>query len=232
MFYENSKNTMPLNLDPILYPNLLHQNWQMSHSERLAISQLLTQVKPDVAIEVGTYQGGSLSLVSSLANQVYSLDIDAGVAEVYAKFGNVEFVIGDSGTTLPDLLSKLSAENADVGFVLIDGDHSAEAVMRDINAVLAQRPTGRTFVVCHDSFNPECRRGMLAAKWTECPWLAFADLDFVSGVVIQQGGPFDGQMWGGLALFVLDATTESPAPLQATASQLYDRSVALSEKES
>ena len=107
---------MPLNLDPILYPNLLHQNWQMSHSERLAISQLLHQIKPDVAIEVGTYQGGSLSLISSMANKVYSLDIDAGVADRYASFGNVDFIIGDSGTTLPNLLSELSTQGADVGW--------------------------------------------------------------------------------------------------------------------
>ena len=66
---------------------------------------------------------------------------------------------------------------------------------------------------------------MLAANWLDCPYLAFADLDFVSGVVIQQGGPFDGQMWGGLALFVLDPDTSSPAPLLATASELHERTL-------
>lgn len=205
-----------MNIDDYLYPQLLHGNWQMSHPERMAVAHLLQRIRPKLAIEVGTYQGGSLSLISRFSGWVYSLDIDPKIPAKFAQFTNTTFITESSVTSLPALLARLQAEHAPLEFMLIDGDHSAEGVRCDLNAVLKYQPAREMFVLLHDSFNPECRRGMLAAEWSTARHVAFADLDFIHGKVVQQGGPFDGELWGGLALLVLHPDPQPPVQLLAS----------------
>ena len=210
-----------MNLDEFLYPTLLHTHWQMSPSERMAMCHILERIQPKLAIEIGTYKGGSLSLLSHHSGWVYSIDVDPEIPEKFAQFKNTTFITEDSGTSLPKLLSRLTLENAPLEFVLIDGDHSAEGVRRDLNAMLRFTPSRRVIVMLHDSFNPHCRRGMLEAEWSTARHVAFADLDFVHGKIVQQGGPFDGQMWGGLAVVVLEPEIQPP-PQVITSSQLME----------
>ena len=58
------------------------QNWQMNHSERLALTALLSRLKPLCTIEVGTYGGGSLSLILQYTKMVFCLDIDPRYLEI------------------------------------------------------------------------------------------------------------------------------------------------------
>ncbi len=51
----------------------------------------------------------------------------------------------------------------------------------------------------HDSFNPDCRRGLRRADWAGNPHVHVAELDFVGGVV-NPAPRTRGQCWGGLAL--------------------------------
>lgn len=205
-----------MNLDELLYPELLHQHWQMSQAERMAMCHVLRTVQPKLAVEVGTYQGGSLSLISEHSGWVYSLDIDPEIPAKFARFKNTTFITESSATSLPALLARLERENAPLEFVLIDGDHSSDGVRRDLDSVLRYRPSRRVFVMMHDSFNGDCRAGMLAANWAGARHVAFVDLDFIHGKIVQQGGPFDGQLWGGLALVVLDPAPQPPAQLIAS----------------
>ncbi|MDD4254486.1 MAG: glycosyltransferase [Methanofollis sp.] len=193
----------PQNWEDILYPDCLCEHWQMNHSERLALTALLSRHKPRCSIEVGTYMGGSLSLISQYSHTVFSIDIDPTIPERFGKFKNVGFFTGPSQIVLPLLLKELDREQIPVDFLLIDGDHSAEGIKQDIESVLSYVPKKPLFVVMHDSFNPECRRGMLDVRWEKSPYVHWVDLDFIPGRIVEAEGPSQGEMWGGLALAYL-----------------------------
>jgi hypothetical protein len=180
--------------------------WQMSPPEKAALIQLMDAARPEVAIEIGTYKGGSLQAMVSRAQKVYSIDTDAEVARILGlRFPNVDFRSGDSAVLLPHVLDEIAEREESLGFVLIDGDHSAEGVRADINNVLRHRPRRAVYIVFHDSFNPECRRGILQADWQMCPFIHYVEIDFVPGEFFPE--PVDtaagGSMWGGLALAMM-----------------------------
>ena len=186
-----------------LFPVESLRYWQMSPAEQMGLIYLLQQLRPKVAIEIGTRFGGSLQVLAKYCEKVYSLDIDPEVpARMAGQYKNVEYLNGPSTQTLPALLQKLSAQQAELAFVLVDGDHSAQGVRADINAILQFKPIVPLYVVMHDSFNPECRSGLRAAAWLECPHLHWVELDFVGGAV-NPSPAFRGQLWGGLALGLL-----------------------------
>jgi glycosyltransferase involved in cell wall biosynthesis len=191
----------------LLYPACLIRDWQMNDSERLALTAILHRLKPTCAIEIGTYKGGSLSLLSQFAKVVFSIDIDAAIPAQFAQFTNVSFLTGPSDTILPPLLEELDAAQLPVDFILVDGDHSAAGVCRDIEILLDYVPRKPLVIMMHDGFNPECRKGMLEAHWSRSPYVHSVDVDFIPGRVVEHGGGGDGEMWGGLGLAFL-----SPAP--------------------
>ena len=196
----------------ILYPQCLCDNWQMNHSERLALTALLKRHRPGCSIEIGTYQGGSLSLLAQESGMVFSIDIDPTIPAKFASYSHVSCLTGPSTTILPLLFRELDEAEIDVDFILLGGDHSADGIRRDLVAILSHPPTKPLFVAMHDSVNPECRRGMLEAPWRESPYVQWVDLDFVPGRVVEDGGPFQGELWGGLALAYL-APTRRPGAL-------------------
>jgi hypothetical protein len=191
---------------PLFFFDSLPLPWQMTCCEKFVLASLLEQAHAKVAVEVGTFKGGSLQLISAKTEKVYSLDINPETQEALReKFANVEFLAGDSKILLPKLIEKLQSESAPLGFVLIDGDHSAEVVRNDIKAVLRFVPNQPVYIVLHDSFNPDCRRGMLDADWSDCPYVHFVEIDFVSGMFFRKALEYvqPGSMWGGLAVAIM-----------------------------
>jgi hypothetical protein len=207
----------------ILYKNCLCDgNWQMNDSERMALTGLLARHKPNCSIEVGTYLGGSLSLMSQFSNIVFSIDIDPEVPAKFDYFENVSFLTGSSSLLLPHLLNELDRNDIAVDFILIDGDHSAEGVRRDIESVLRYVPRKPLLMMLHDSFNPECRRGMLAANWESSPYCHWVDLDFVPGRIIEHGGAGNGELWGGLATAYFDPLQRGgPLNVETSADKMF-----------
>jgi hypothetical protein len=184
-------------------------HWQMSPAERATLQVLVRRRRPDLAIEVGTYQGGSLQVLSEYSGKVVSLDIDPTVPErLGGRFSNVEYRIGDSKSILPGLVRELNACDRPVGLVLIDGDHSAEGVRGDINAILELQVRQRLVILLHDSFNPDCRHGMRTAAWAANPHVQFVELDFTVGSFHAHGmeTAAERSMWGGFACAVLEPT--------------------------
>jgi len=180
--------------------------WQMSRWEKFAFAKLLDTAQPEVAIEIGTFKGGSLQMIAHVAREVHSIDIKPDHRPMLQEhFDNVVFHTGQSRELLPPLLEKLQAENAPLGLVLIDGEHTLAGVRDDINAVLKFQPSRPLYVVFHDSFNPDCRAGILAADWAAHPHVHFVEVDFVPGMFFRDG--FDEapprSMYGGLAVAVL-----------------------------
>lgn len=182
-----------------------NDHWAMTDAERSALSALLNKLQPDCAIEVGTYKGGSLGVISRYCKQVYTLDIDpANSVDNQNKNSNVEFVIGDSNDTLPPLLKNIQRSNVPLGFVLIDADHSEEGVRRDIEHVLNYIPSQPLYIIMHDSFNPGCRKGILKANWSVNPHVHLVEADYVLGRFIsKEEKKLYREMWCGFALAIL-----------------------------
>jgi hypothetical protein len=185
--------------------NGVHDEWLMTDAERATLHSLLTTLKPQVAIEVGVYRAGSLAILAAHCQKVYALDIDASCEAAYAgHFPNVEFITGPSQHTLPKLIDRIQTSGESLGFLLLDADHSEEGVRLDLNNVLRYRPERPLYIVMHDSFHPECRRGIMQANWSNNPHAHMVELDFVVGrLITQEESDSYRQMWCGFALGVL-----------------------------
>ena len=158
--------------------------WLMSPAEQVAMLFLLEQLRPKVAIEIGTRFGGSLQVLARFCERVYSLDIDPDVPRrLEGKYPNVEYLIGPSDETLPPLIDRLQREGAELGFALVDGDHSTEGVRKDIDNLLRYRPIVPFYIVMHDSFIPSCRDALKQANWSANAHVHAVDLDFTTGGV-------------------------------------------------
>ena len=184
--------------------NSLHS--QMTACEWIALQHILAGLHPKRAIEVGTYQGGSLQVLAHFCDRVSSIDIDPSIADTLgSRFSNVTFHTGNSAEILPSVL-RSGAQGCDpVGFVLIDGDHSTEGVRRDINALLSVPPSCEMVVLMHDAFNPDCRAGILTANWQGSPYVHEVEIDYIPGVYHQHAYDTASArtMWGGFACALL-----------------------------
>jgi hypothetical protein len=202
MPYNRSPKQVPESIDQVIFAGF-GENWQMTSAERCTLIMLLNQRKPECAIEIGTAEGGSLSVLSHFAEKVYSLDIDHTCHDRLGyKFDNVEFITGRSQDTLPPLLKRLRKSGTHIGFIVIDGDHTAEGSRQDIENILSIKPTQPIFIVMHDSFNPDCRAGILSAPWQSSPYVHFVEVDFVPGFFCSRQDIFR-QMWAGFGLAIM-----------------------------
>lgn len=219
-------DTPPFDLDQALYPQCLCERWQMNHSERMSLWALLGHVKPRCAVEIGTYWGGSLSLMAQHAQVVFSIDIEPMPPSVRV-FPNVSFLTGPSERLLPLLLDELGRQEMDPQLILVDGDHSREGVARDLDIILKRTARVPLWIVMHDSMNPGCRAGMLAADWSANPHVHFVDLDFVPGRIVENGGGGAGELWGGLGLAcLLPQVRRGPLAVGQSARQMMETLVA------
>jgi len=180
-------------IDELFNQNIL---WQMSSSERASILYLLSKTRKDsIAIEIGSYKGGFLQHLSKHFNLVYSLDINHDNIIDKDQYDNVVWITGDSAKTLPKLLKKL--KDKDIGFILIDGDHSSEAVLRDINNTLEYVPIKDTLILMHDSWYVGTREAINKVNWNNSPYVQYVEKDFVPGDLVGY------HFVGGLALSYL-----------------------------
>ena len=185
-------------------PSFSANPWQMSFGERAAIEGVLAQLRPRLAIEIGTAEGGSLGRIAAHSERVISFDLVEPEAEVRS-LANVELRTGDSHALLPLELERLAAAGEQVDFVLVDGDHSADGARRDVADLLASEALANAVILAHDSLNQEVRRGLEEVSYAEIEKVAFVDLDFVGGYVPAKP-PMLGECWGGLGLIVVDAS--------------------------
>jgi hypothetical protein len=180
------------------YPILSDAPWQMSYGERAALTGLLATLRPELSVEIGRAEGGSLRCLAAYSTDVVSFDL----VESDVVMHGVWTYVGDSHVQLPKFLADAVAADRTVDFVLVDGDHTTEGVRQDIEDLLASPAIRHTVIVAHDSLNPEVRAGLTAVDYEAAG--AWIDLDFVPGCVVADTR----QRWRGLALIVVDATGE------------------------
>jgi Cephalosporin hydroxylase len=198
--------------------------WNMDNSDRMALIGLLSSVKPECSIEIGTREGGSLGVISEYSQHVFTLDIDPRCAEAVRHFPNAELTIGDSKETLPGVLKEIENRQLSLEFILIDGEHSESGVRDDIEALMEFRPKKKPcYILMHDSFYPYCRQGMISANWERNPYVHKVDLDFIPGRISDPSEGTSRQMWGGLGLAVM-RPEERVGPIQflASSDHLYE----------
>ena len=194
-------------------PVVSADRWQMQQGERFALDGLLAQLRPRLAIEIGTFEGGSLRRIAAHAEHVHAFDLDPKVAELAGELDNVSFHIGDSAELLPRVLADLGREGRHVDFALVDGAHTREAVRADAAALLAADACRQTVIVFHDSAHADVRAGLEDLDLPEHPKVALALLDCIPGYLVQahHDAELVGQAFNGLALVVLDADRDPHA---------------------
>jgi hypothetical protein len=196
--------------------------WQMSRAEKYCLINLLQSITPSVAIEIGTYKGGSLQVLNQYAKEVYSLDISKAPKEyLTAKFPKVHFKVGDSFSILTDLFIEIEKENKKLEFILVDGDHTTKAVKRDLHTILSYPHKNPITIILHDSFNPQCRAGIKGIDYAQYPQVKYVELDFITGSFWHNNTYRE--MWGGFAMIQLDPTNTTPALIMGSQEQLFKR---------
>ncbi len=179
------------------------KNWLMTYAERSALTLLADRLRPAVAIEVGTHRGGSLAILAKYSAKVYSLELEPWAHQNLSdKFSNVDFITGNSNNTLAPLLGEIRTRNEALSLILIDGSKHCEGETSDIERILDFEPAAPLFIVMHDSFNPEVRKGILGARWARSPYVHMVELDFVPGY-LHDSVDVKNEMWSGLGLAVL-----------------------------
>jgi hypothetical protein len=185
-------------------PVIADATWQMTYGERFALEGVLSQLRPRLAIETGTAQGGSLRRIAAHSEEVHAFDIVPEVADLSQEITNAQFHIGDSATLLPQALEEFAAADRHVDFALIDGDHSREGVKRDALALIDSPACHTTVIVFHDSANDDVRAGLEDLDLPSHPKVVVCMLDFVPGYLVKPDHPAYGHAaWNGLGLVVL-----------------------------
>jgi hypothetical protein len=177
-------------------------DWQMSFGERAALEGLLAQVRPALAIEIGTAAGGSLERLAAHSGEVHSLDLSHEPLTRRLP-AHVHLHTGPSAELLGPLLERFSDDGREVGFVLIDGDHSFEGVADDLATTLRSSATARAAILVHDTMNAEVRAGIESVHPESWEKVVYYEPDFVPGYVFA-AGPVRNQAWGGLGLIITD----------------------------
>ncbi|HEY5199178.1 MAG TPA: class I SAM-dependent methyltransferase [Solirubrobacteraceae bacterium] len=176
--------------------------WQMSFGERAALEGVLAQVRPRLAVEIGTAEGGSLARIAAHSAEVHSLDLTHEPLSRELP-GHVELHTGASADLLGPLLESFVERKLDVDFVLVDGDHSYAGVAGDLETTLRSNATRRSAILLHDTMNAEVRAGIESVRPEAFEKVVYFELDFVPGYIYRTG-PVRNQAWGGLGLILTD----------------------------
>jgi len=181
---------------------LFSSSHEMSYGEQAALTGILSALKPRLALELGTFRGGSLGPIAAYSGEVHTFDL---VSHVTESLPNVTYHIGDSRITLPRVLSELAEAQRHIDFVLVDGDHSRAGVEADMTNLLHSPALSTTVILLHDCANEGVREGARNAILS-ADGLAYADLSFVAPPA-RWASPLS-ESWGGLGIVVVDRPGE------------------------
>jgi hypothetical protein len=176
--------------------------WQMSLGERAAVEGLLSQLKPELALEIGSMEGACLRRIAAHAREVHSFDL---APPTLAQPDNVSLHTGDSHELLAPFLAELAERGRNVDLVIVDGDHSPEGVRQDLEDLLDSSAVARTVILLHDTTNERVRRGIDAVRLTAWPKVARVELDWIPGRLFAEPA-LRNELWYGLGLVLVDSS--------------------------
>jgi hypothetical protein len=176
--------------------------WQMSLGERAAVEGVLAQLRPSVAIEIGSADGACLRRIASHADEAHSFDLQPPSVELP---GNVTLHRGDSHALLAPFLAELAERERNVDFVMVDGDHTPEGVRQDIEDLLDSAAVARTVILIHDIANQRVRRGVDAVRFAAWPKVSHVELDWIPGQLFAEPA-LHNELWYGIGLVIVDSS--------------------------
>jgi hypothetical protein len=190
--------------------------WQMSLGERAAVEGLLSQLRPGLAIEIGSAEGAGLRRIAAHAAEVHSFDLNPPALD---QPGNVRLHTGDSHRLLAGALADFAEAGRNVDFVMVDGDHTPDGVRHDLEDLLDSPALGRSAILIHDTANERVRSGVEATRLSAWPKVAHVELDWVPGRLFAEPA-LRGELWYGLGLVLVDAAAPT-RPGRAVYEQRY-----------
>ena len=135
----------------------------MSYSERVLLYGLVYGIRPQRVLEVGTFQGGSARVMVAAMDdadtgKIYCVDPDPRMSEdTAARIAHRATVI--AGPSPEALLEAEKLAGGKFDFTLIDGDHSYDGVVRDIEGSLPVVADG-SLLTFHDAHYEPVQRGI------------------------------------------------------------------------
>jgi predicted O-methyltransferase YrrM len=136
----------------------------MTRAERLLLYTLIFGLRPARYLEIGTLEGGSALIVAAAMDaleskgQLVCIDPKPQIKpETWERLKHRTHLIeGFSPQALPEA-QEIAGDPFD--FVLIDGDHTHDGVLRDAEGLLPFVTDG-AYLLFHDSFHPEIARAL------------------------------------------------------------------------
>lgn len=115
--------------------------------------ELLTETRPEVIIETGTWDGGSALYLASVADQLgvgRVITIDVGERPGRPQHSRIEYVTGSS--TDPDVSTRVldSIPDTTRTMVILDSDHSRDHVFAELQ-IYAPRVTPGCYLIVEDT---------------------------------------------------------------------------------
>jgi Methyltransferase domain len=191
--------------------------WQMSSGEQAAIEGLLVKLRPRLAIEIGTAEGAAARRLAAWVEELHCFDLSPPALELP---DNVVVHTGDSHELLPEALAGFTAAERNVDLAIIDGDHSAAGVRRDVEDLLDSPAVGRTLIVIHDTANERVRSGLDAVHFAAWPKVVRVHLDWVPGQLFREPG-LEGELWYGLGLVEVDSSRTAYGEVEVFEQRYY-----------
>jgi Methyltransferase domain len=189
-------------------------NWMMQLGERFAFEGLLAQLTPRIAVEIGTWEGGSLRRIAAHAEHVHAFDIDERSVPHAEALDNATLHLGDATVEVPRVLAELHARGEAVDFALVDGLHTYDAVQADARSLLDADACHTTTIVFHDTAHAGVRAGLEALDLASHPKVSLWLPDFVPGYLVRDDDELPeeirGRGFNGLGLLVLDQAYRPP----------------------
>ena len=150
----------------------------------VAYMRLFDENPPDVVVELGTLHGGSALYFARMGVPVITVDNEDQVHSYAREHPLVDFLVGDS--TSQTMLTKIKSRTKDKSvFVILDSDHSAAHVAKEIEMYSPLVTEGQHMVVEDTGLG---FWGITGHPYDGTPWDALqqADLaDFVPNLEIE-----------------------------------------------
>jgi predicted O-methyltransferase YrrM len=178
----------------------------MEVPERLLLFSLIFGIKPRRCLEIGTFQGGSAAIICSAMDdngygRLICVDPHPRVPEqLWEQISHRSTMVQGPS---PEVLSEArKAVSYDFDFALIDGDHSHEGVIRDIEGTMAVLVSG-AHMLFHDCHFHEVREAIDEAlrrhpdQLVDCGVLSVTENPDTGGTIEAHGKQV---IWGGFRL--------------------------------